>query len=100
MSNTFLANPDILRQEGNSLADQGQQFGQNIEKIYSTLEELLANSYVSPAAKAIGESIKTRRDDLEMMKKIIADYSNYCLTTSGTVVKNEENIIDNYANRG
>lgn len=100
MSNAFVANPAILRQEGNSLSDQGQQFGQNIEKIYSTLDDLLASSYVSPAAKAIGEKIRASRDDLEMMKKIIDDYSNYCLTTSGTVVKNEDNIIDNYVNRG
>ena len=96
MSNAFVANPAILRQEGNSLADQKQQFGQNIDKIYSTLDDLLASSYVSPAAKAIGDKIRNCRDDLEMMEKIIGDYSNYCLTTSTTVVKNEDNIIDNY----
>ena len=33
MSNTFVANPAVLRQEGNTLSDQAQQFGQNIEKI-------------------------------------------------------------------
>jgi hypothetical protein len=31
-----------------------------------------------------------------MMEKIIGDYGNYCITTSGTVIKNEQNIIDNY----
>lgn len=100
MANTFIANPAILRQEGNALADQGQQFGQNIDKIYSTLDDILASSYVSPAAKAIGERIRAGRDDLELMRKIINDYSGYCLTTGNTVDKNEQNIIDNYVNRG
>ena len=34
-----------------------------------------------------------------MMKKVIDDYANYCMTTSSTVVKNEQNIIDNYTGR-
>lgn len=96
MSNAFVANPAVLKQEGNSLVDQQHQFGQNIEKIYSTLDDLLASAYVSPAAKEIGNQIRKCRNDLEMMEKIIGDYGNYCLTTSGTVIKNEQNIIDNY----
>ena len=96
MSNTFVANPAVLRQEGTTLSDQAQQFGQNIEKIYSTLDTILTSSYVSPAAKVLGEKIKASRGDLEAMKKIIDQYSNYCITTSATVVKNEDNIIDNY----
>lgn len=96
MSNTFVANPAVLRQEGTTLSDQALQFGQNIEKIYSTLDTILTSSYVSPAAKVLGEKIKASRGDLEAMKKIIDQYSNYCITTSATVVKNEDNIIDNY----
>lgn len=96
MSNTFVANPAVLRQEGNTLSDQAQQFGQNIEKIYSTLDTLLSSSYVSPAAKVLGEKMRNSRNDLEAMKTIISQYSNYCITTSATVVKNEDNIIDNY----
>lgn len=96
MSNTFVANPAVLRQEGNTLSDQAQQFGQNIEKIYSTLDTLLSSSYVSPAAKVLGERMRASRGDLEAMKTIIGQYSNYCLTTSSTVIKNEDNIIDNY----
>lgn len=96
MSNTFVANPAVLRQEGNTLSDQAQQFGQNIEKIYSTLDTLLSSSYVSPAAKVLGEKMRASRSDLEAMKTIISQYSNYCITTSATVVKNEDNIIDNY----
>jgi hypothetical protein len=40
--------------------------------------------------------MRASRGDLEAMKTIISQYSNYCLTTSTTVVKNEDNIIDNY----
>lgn len=100
MSNLFVANPAVLRQEGGSIQNQAGLFGQNIEKIYSTLDELLSSGYISPAAMAIGQKIRDSRDDLDMMKKIIDDYANYCMTTSSTVVKNEQNIIDNYTNRG
>ena len=100
MSNLFVANPAILRQEGGSIQNQAGMFGQNIEKIYSTLDEILSSGYISPAAMAIGQKIRDSRDDLDMMKKIIDDYANYCMTTSATVVKNEQNIIDNYTNRG
>ncbi len=100
MSNLFVANPAVLRQEGGSIQNQAGLFGQNIEKIYSTLDELLSSGYISPAAMAIGQKIRDSRDDLDMMKKIIDDYANYCMTTSATVVKNEQNIIDNYTNRG
>mgnify|MGYP003308603748 FL=1 len=96
MSNLFVANPAVLRQEGGSIQNQAGLFGQNIEKIYSTLDELLSSGYISPAAMAIGQKIRDSRDDLDMMKKIIDDYANYCMTTSATVVKNEQNIIDNY----
>ncbi|MBQ7790043.1 MAG: hypothetical protein IJ399_02140 [Bacilli bacterium] len=100
MSNLFVANPAVLRQEGGSIQNQAGLFGQNIEKIYSTLDELLSSGYISPAAMAIGQKIRDSRDDLDMMKKVIDDYANYCMTTSATVVKNEQNIIDNYTNRG
>ena len=100
MSNLFVANPAVLRQEGGTIQNQAGLFGQNIEKIYSTLDELLSSGYISPAAMAIGQKIRDSRDDLDMMKKIIDDYANYCMTTSATVVKNEQNIIDNYTNRG
>ena len=96
MSNLFVANPDVLRAEGNTVLDQGGQFGQNVDKVYSTVEEMLSSSYLSPAARALGAEIATFRDDLDKMTKVINDYGNYCVSASGTVVRNEENIIDNY----
>ena len=100
MSNLFVANPAILRQEGGSIQNQAGMFGQNIEKIYSTLDELLSSGYISPAAMAIGQKNRDSRDDLDMMKKFKDYYANNCMTTSATVVKNEQNKIDIYTNRG
>lgn len=91
----FVADPNVLKQQGNSILDKGQQFGQNVEKIYSTIEEMVSSSYLSPAANAIAARIQTYRDDLSQMTKVINDYGNFCLKTADTVVKNEQNIIDN-----
>ncbi len=90
----FIANPAVLTQEGNSILDKGQQFGQNVEKIYSTIEEMVNSSYLSPAANAIAARIQTYRNDLNQMTRTINDYGNFCIKTANTVVKNEQNIID------
>ena len=94
MSNRFVASPDVLRTEGGSVLDKSQQFGQNVEKIYATVEEMTSTAYLSPAARAIAAQIQSYRDDLNKMTKVIGDYGNYCITSSNTVVRNEENIID------
>ena len=98
MSNQFIANPDVLKSEGNSIVDKAQQFGQNVEKVYATIEEMVGSSYLSPGARAIAGQIQSYRDDLDKMTKVINDYGNYCLTSSNTVVRNEQNIVDS-ANR-
>lgn len=94
MSNKFVANPDILKTEGNSILDKGQQFGQNVEKIYATVEEMTSTDYLSPAARAIAAEIQSYKDELDKMTKVINDYGNYCLHSSNTVTRNEQNIID------
>ena len=94
MSNKFVANPEILKAEVNSILDKAQQFGQNVEKVYSTVEEMTSTAYLSPAARAIAAQIQSFKDDLDKMTKVINDYGNYCLTSSNTVVRNEQNIID------
>lgn len=96
MSNLFVADPVVLKAEGNTVLDQAGQFNQNVEKIYSTLNEMLSGDYLSPAARAIGNKILSKRDDLDAMTKVMNDYGTYCVTTSGTVNNNEQNIIDNY----
>ena len=95
MSNQFIANPDVLKSEGNSIVDKAQQFGQNVEKVYATIEEMVGSSYLSQGARAIAAQIQSYRDDLDKMTKVISDYGNYCLTSSNTVMRNEQNIIDN-----
>ena len=57
MSNRFVAQPDVLKMEGNSILDKSQQFAQNVDKIYSTINEMVQSSYVSPAAVAIAKQL-------------------------------------------
>lgn len=97
MSKQFLSDPVALRQEGNKEKEQSEQFDQMVKKIYSTLDQMLSSDYLSPAARAIGERIRSKRNDLDEMTKIINEYGEYCLMTANTVNKNEQNIIDSYA---
>lgn len=95
MSNRFVAQPDVLKLEGNSILDKSQRFTNDVDKIYSTINELVQSSYVSPAAKEIARQIESYKDDLEAMAKTIGNYGNYCVKSANVISRNEENIIDN-----
>ncbi len=94
MANLFVANPAALKAEGNKVVNQSTEFNKNVEKLYSTVEQLTSSSYVSPAAVAIANDIKSYREDLNKMTAVIRDYGNYLLHAGDTVMKNEQRIID------
>ena len=99
MSRLFLADPAILRMEGNKELDQSNLFGQNVQKMYDTIAKMVQSNYVSPAAKALAVTIQSYRDDMDAMTKIINDYGNYLLTASTKVNRNEQAIIDTFKNK-
>ena len=77
--------------------DQSGLFDQNVKTIYSTLDEMLGSAYLSPAAQALGNKIRTYKDDLNAMTAIINEYGTFLSTAGRKVNKNEQNIIDQYA---
>lgn len=95
MSNRFAAQPEILKTEGNEILDKSERFAQNVNKIYTTIEEMKKSSYMSPAALAIAGEIAKYREDLDKMTKAIRNYGNYCVKSANVINKNESNIIDN-----
>ena len=99
MSKQFLADPVTLRSEGKKEIDQSGQFDQNVKDIYSTLDQMLTSDYLSPAARAIGNAIRSKKEQLDLMTKTIREYGEYCVTSANTVDANEQNIIDNYTTK-
>lgn len=95
MGNLFLANPDVLKAEGDAVTNQGEQFDQKVKTIYSTLDEMLSSNYLSPAAREIGARIRAKKEDLDAMTEIIKQYGSYCSNAGNTVIRNEQNIMDN-----
>ena len=89
----FVADPQILRIKGEEVENQAQQFAQNVEKIYSTVEEMVNSDYLDPAARAIAENIHSYKDELANMANVIESYGNYCLKAGNAVVDNQDNII-------
>ena len=59
----FVADPQMLKVKGEEIENQAQQFAQNVEKIYTTVEEMVNSDYLSPEAKAIADEIKSYRND-------------------------------------
>ena len=99
MSRLFVADPAILRQEGDKLLGESRAFGQNVNKMFTTVEKMRASSWVSPAAKALAAKIATYRDDMDAMTKIIDDYGTFCMRSSNKVNRNEQNIMDTFKNK-
>ena len=95
MASLFLADPALLRQEGEKLVAQSIEFDSNVDKMYETVHQLTASGYVSDAARAIANEIEKRHGDLDAMTKAIRDYGDYLRQTSKSVVDNENKIIDN-----
>ena len=90
----FVADPVIIGIKGNEIENQAQQFAQNIEKIYSTVEEMVNSDYLSPEARAIAEEIKSYREDLNAMTRKIGNYGTFCKNASNKVLRNQANIVD------
>ena len=90
----FIANPQILRVKGDEIESKAQQFSQNVEKIYSTVEEMVNSDYLSPEAKAIADEIKSYREDLNAMTRKIGNYGAFCKNASNKVIRNQSNIAD------
>ena len=90
----FVANPQILKAKGDEILNQAQQFAQNVEKIYKTVEEMVSSDYLSPEAKAIADEIRSYRDDLNAMTRKIDDYGKFCINASNKIIRNQTNIVD------
>ena len=76
----FVADPDLLIKEGNGIVGISDEFLANVNDTYDTLDNLVANEYMSPEALAIKKEIDTYREDLNKMglkaKKFVLSYKN------------------------
>ena len=88
----FVADPALLMRNGNKILQSAEEFGMDIEKIYSLKNALFARGFVAPEAKAISNQIDTYRDELNAMQRIITDYGRF-LKTAATKVTNTQNAI-------
>lgn len=92
MSKKFLANPDILRSKAGAITNQAQLFKDNVDKVFTTVREMVTSDYLDPAARSIAVQIESYKDELYKMAQIIADYGNYCSGASTTVINNQNSI--------
>ncbi len=90
----FVADPDILVKEGNGIVGISEEFLANINDTYDTLDNLVANEYMSPEALAIKKEIDTYREDLNKMAQVINDYGRFCINSGNKVIRNQDGIID------
>ena len=95
MANKFVANPDVLRAKGGAIRQQADQFVQNVNTVFTTLEDMLTSDFVDPAIKVVGNQIKSHKDELGKMAQVIADYADYCTNAGNTVINNQNSIVSN-----
>ena len=89
----FVADPPILIREGIGMNAISQAFHEDIEKVYTTLEDMISKDYLSPEAREIAEKIQNQRPDLENMAKVIEQYGGFSISAGNKVFDNQQNII-------
>jgi len=89
----FVADPPVLIREGIGMTTISQSFKEDIETVYTTLEDMISKDYLSKEAMAIADKIKSQRQDLENMAKVINQYGNFSIQAGNKVFENQENII-------
>ena len=89
----FVASPEVLHASGQKMLGQSEQFAQNNQKIYQTVQKMVNTNYVSPEAKAIANEIFSYKEDLDKMTRTISHYGSFCVNASSKVIQNQENII-------
>lgn len=92
MAVRFTADPATLDQEGGKITTIGEQFNDNVEKVYSTIDTMIESDYLSPEAKEIAERIKEKKQKLDEMTKTINQYGEYAKNTATDVINNQEEI--------
>ncbi len=90
----FVADPDVLVREGTSIVGLSDEFIANVNDTYDTLDNLVANEYMSPEALAIKKEIDGYREDLNKMGQVINDYGRFCINSGEKVIRNQDGIID------
>lgn len=90
----FVGDPDVLIPKGNEMKGMSAGFNEEIEKVYNTIEQMVATEYLSPEAKAIKEEIDKYKADLLDMGKTMGEYGQFADDAGQDIIKNQNGIID------
>lgn len=93
MNGQFIADPVTLEQNGSKLQTQSAEFKEGINAIYNTVEDMIANDYISKEAVEIGRKIESYQADLNILGKTIGEYGDFLKRTSTAVLNNQDEII-------
>ena len=94
MNGQFLADPVALDNNGTKLQTNAASFREDVQAIYNTVEDMIANDYISREAVEIGRKIETYQADLELMAKTIGNYGEFLKKAATAVRNNQDNIIE------
>ena len=89
----FVADPPVLIREGIGMNTISQSFTEDIEKVYTTLDDMISKDYLSPEALEIARKIQGQRQELDNMARVINQYGDFSIHAGNKVINNQENII-------
>ena len=94
----FVADPSVLTREGSRVNDLKNEFVRNHQNMSQKVTEMLSGDYISPAAREVGNKIKSYDETLNSMAQAMGEYGDFLLGAGKTVNKNEQDIIDSLRN--
>ena len=90
----FLVEPEIVRQKGREMVNLSDEFNANMNKLYNTMDQMLATDYMAPEAYTLADEIRKFKPELNTMRTIINNYGTFCMNTSTDVENNQQDLTE------
>ena len=82
------------KERGQQIVDESKLFGQNVTKIYDTIDGMVSKNYLSSESTVIANEIKSYQQNLINITKTIESYGIHCQNSAREMAKTRNNIID------
>lgn len=88
----FGISPETVNELGKTMSKKSEEFNQLITNLYTTVDKMVTNFYVSPDAEVLAKRIEAYKNKLIGIRNTIASYGVYCQSTTNIVYDHQDNL--------
>ncbi len=88
----FVGSPEELHARATEVNNYAQDLATEANKVFAAVEQLVTGEYLSPEARVIGNQIFEKRDEINNVCQVVADYGSYFNDAGNAITDNQNNI--------